>query len=161
MVKAELQLTAQAFPENPGLHFAPSPAIFSEKNDNDKKTLDGHGAFSYVDGCWALVAQLDRATGYEPVGREFESLRAHHSRAKAYEDKPHKPFFLSSSDHAGASLFSTVLRPLLPFLPILHTSKRHALPLYGTGRGSRPAAPSRERSSVCKTIMQPATRPFR
>ena len=27
----------------------------------------------------ALVAQLDRATGYEPVGREFESLQAHHT----------------------------------------------------------------------------------
>src|SRR5437763_5724901 len=26
----------------------------------------------------APVAQLDRATGYEPVGRVFESLRAHH-----------------------------------------------------------------------------------
>ena len=26
----------------------------------------------------ALVAQLDRAPGYEPVGREFESLQAHH-----------------------------------------------------------------------------------
>ncbi len=26
----------------------------------------------------APVAQLDRATGYEPVGRAFESLRAHH-----------------------------------------------------------------------------------
>ena len=26
----------------------------------------------------ALVAQLDRASGYEPEGREFESLRAHH-----------------------------------------------------------------------------------
>jgi hypothetical protein len=25
------------------------------------------------------VAQLDRANGYEPLGREFESLRAHHS----------------------------------------------------------------------------------
>ncbi len=33
----------------------------------------------------ALVAQLDRATGYEPVGREFESLRAHHKKIKAYE----------------------------------------------------------------------------
>ena len=78
MVKAELQLTAQAFPKNPELHFAPYPAIFSEKNDNDKKTLDGYGSFPYVGRCWALVAQLDRATGYEPVGREFESLRAHH-----------------------------------------------------------------------------------
>ena len=27
----------------------------------------------------APVAQLDRAPGYEPGGREFESLRAHHS----------------------------------------------------------------------------------
>lgn len=26
----------------------------------------------------ALVAQLDRASGYEPEGREFESLRARH-----------------------------------------------------------------------------------
>ena len=26
----------------------------------------------------APVAQMDRATGYEPVGRAFESLRAHH-----------------------------------------------------------------------------------
>jgi hypothetical protein len=28
----------------------------------------------------ARVAQLDRASGYEPEGREFESLRAHHSK---------------------------------------------------------------------------------
>jgi hypothetical protein len=27
---------------------------------------------------YAPVAQLDRAPGYEPGGREFESLRAHH-----------------------------------------------------------------------------------
>ena len=27
----------------------------------------------------APVAQLDRASGYEPEGREFESLRARHS----------------------------------------------------------------------------------
>ena len=26
----------------------------------------------------ALVAQLDRAFGYEPKGRRFESFRAHH-----------------------------------------------------------------------------------
>ena len=26
----------------------------------------------------ALLAQLDRVTGYEPVGRGFESLAAHH-----------------------------------------------------------------------------------
>ena len=29
----------------------------------------------------APVAQLDRASGYEPEGRVFESLRAHHLRA--------------------------------------------------------------------------------
>jgi hypothetical protein len=29
----------------------------------------------------ARVAQLDRASGYEPEGREFESLRAHHLQA--------------------------------------------------------------------------------
>ena len=29
---------------------------------------------------YALVAQLDRVTGYEPVGRGFESLPAHHKR---------------------------------------------------------------------------------
>ena len=27
---------------------------------------------------YAPVAQLDRVTGYEPVGRGFESLPAHH-----------------------------------------------------------------------------------
>jgi hypothetical protein len=27
----------------------------------------------------APVAQLDRASGYEPEGREFESPRAHHT----------------------------------------------------------------------------------
>ena len=33
----------------------------------------------------APVAQLDRATDYESVGREFESLRAHHEHLSAYE----------------------------------------------------------------------------
>ena len=31
----------------------------------------------------APLAQLDRASGYEPEGREFESLRAHHSSVLA------------------------------------------------------------------------------
>ena len=31
-----------------------------------------------------LVAQLDRVTGYEPVGRGFESLSAHHEKAIAF-----------------------------------------------------------------------------
>jgi hypothetical protein len=37
---------------------------------------------------YAPVAQLDRAPGYEPGGREFESLRAHHTcsfQSKTYE----------------------------------------------------------------------------
>ena len=36
----------------------------------------------------APVAQLDRAFGYEPKGREFESLRAHHplnSRSASFD----------------------------------------------------------------------------
>src|SRR5262245_15062362 len=31
----------------------------------------------------APVAQLDRASGYEPEGREFESLRAYHGRGSS------------------------------------------------------------------------------
>jgi hypothetical protein len=38
----------------------------------------------------APVAQLDRASGYEPEGREFESLRARHSS---------RGFFLMISNH--------------------------------------------------------------
>ena len=34
--------------------------------------------FIRSDECNALVAQLDRAFGYEPKGQGFESLRAHH-----------------------------------------------------------------------------------
>ena len=34
--------------------------------------------FACVLATIAPVAQLDRASGYEPGGREFESLRAHH-----------------------------------------------------------------------------------
>ena len=31
------------------------------------------------ENCFALIAQLDRVTGYEPVGRGFESLSARQS----------------------------------------------------------------------------------
>jgi hypothetical protein len=37
---------------------------------------------SHVAASVAPLAQLDRAFGYEPKGREFESLRAHHSSEK-------------------------------------------------------------------------------
>ena len=39
----------------------------------------------------APVAQLDRASGYEPEGREFESLRAHHLfpiKMHVFEESP-------------------------------------------------------------------------
>ena len=36
----------------------------------------------------APLAQLDRASGYEPEGREFESLRAHHSYQIVAADFP-------------------------------------------------------------------------
>ena len=35
----------------------------------------------------APVAQLDRATGYEPVGRRFDSFRAHHKIKDLHEAK--------------------------------------------------------------------------
>ncbi len=35
----------------------------------------------------APVAQLDRAFGFEPKGREFESLRAHHFTANLSQPK--------------------------------------------------------------------------
>src|SRR5579863_8420560 len=42
---------------------------------------------------FAPVAQLDRAPGYEPGGREFESLRAHHiSRTHAAHFSTTVPF---------------------------------------------------------------------
>ena len=37
--------------------------------------------------CTAPVAQLDRATGYEPVGRAFESLRVRHTNKKALVER--------------------------------------------------------------------------
>src|SRR5713226_9886095 len=42
--------------------------------------------------CIAPLAQLDRASGYEPEGREFESLRARHSPAFALSQMTSKGF---------------------------------------------------------------------
>ena len=41
--------------------------------------FDQNGNFRYNRKHSAPLAQLDRASGYEPEGREFESLRARHS----------------------------------------------------------------------------------
>jgi hypothetical protein len=43
----------------------------------------------------APVAQLDRASGYEPEGRQFESVRAHHEingLGKSAGKTFHQPF---------------------------------------------------------------------
>ena len=41
-----------------------------------------------VQHIYALVAQLDRVTGYEPVGRGFESLLAHQSFSILTKENP-------------------------------------------------------------------------
>src|SRR5437762_13302257 len=59
----------------------------------------------------APVAQLDRASGYEPEGREFESPRAHHSTHKlrftssAFSIPPIHRQFLSVLRASGGFLF--------------------------------------------------------
>ena len=55
-----------------------------ERLDKDRKKIKNpelDREFELLERCKkrnAPVAQLDRASGYEPEGREFESLRAHH-----------------------------------------------------------------------------------
>ena len=53
----------------------------------------------------APLAQLDRASGYEPEGREFESLRAHHSFLALAEKFPTS---LLDAPGATGSLAATV-----------------------------------------------------
>ena len=59
----------------------PAASLFSDKRSSPQR-LDppapiGYPELAAVRQC-APVAQLDRATGYEPVGRRFDSFRAHH-----------------------------------------------------------------------------------
>ena len=56
-------------------------AAFAQKMIFCAKVFDRTGRLLYIAFHNALVAQLDRATGYEPVGQEFESLRAHHANS--------------------------------------------------------------------------------
>src|ERR1700733_8464081 len=44
----------------------------------EESSLDKDEPPACYNGVRAPVAQLDRASGYEPEGRVFESLRAHH-----------------------------------------------------------------------------------
>jgi hypothetical protein len=56
----------------------------------------------------APVAQLDRASGFEPEGREFESLRARHSNPHSDWDlssNANRPFFRFSTSHRYHWLF--------------------------------------------------------
>ena len=78
-----------------GVGFARKPPRWLKAGDEVRVQVEGHRrtgqsggdgsvAARIVRGCsvcvnlCAPVAQLDRAAGFEPVGREFESLRAHH-----------------------------------------------------------------------------------
>ena len=62
----------------------PLSAEEGEKEESGAKIPSDGQSFSFgiriVKLIRGPVAQLDRANGYEPLGREFESLRAHHTR---------------------------------------------------------------------------------
>ena len=62
----------------------PLSAEEGEKEESGAKIRSNGQSFSFgiriVKLIRGPVAQLDRANGYEPLGREFESLRAHHTR---------------------------------------------------------------------------------
>src|ERR1022692_2371294 len=60
----------------------------------------------------APLAQLDRASGYEPEGREFESLRAHHSSFLNSFLRAPSVFF-----RAGAVI--PALRAAMPAMPAI------------------------------------------
>ena len=51
------------------------------------------------------VAQLDRVTGYEPVGRGFESLLAHQSFSMLTEENPQR----IKCGLSSASIFESIL----------------------------------------------------
>ena len=69
----------------------------------------------------APVAQLDRASGYEPEGREFESLRAHHFPIKNEERARFNLEFVSAlfvtlHDGLGFRLSYLYRKPRIPHL---------------------------------------------
>ena len=70
-----------------GLEIAEELPLIAAPRDTGTRcvTVDCAGVETLIICVWfrmespcAPVAQLDRATDYESVGREFESLRAHH-----------------------------------------------------------------------------------
>ena len=58
--------------------------FFKKHKNNFKKRLTKHPAHDKIhhvpNGTYALVAQLDRVTDYESVGRGFESLPSHQEK---------------------------------------------------------------------------------
>src|SRR5258707_1057528 len=64
----------------------------------------------------APVAQLDRASGYEPEGREFESLRAHHYFRHVFRLRPaigiHSNFQFQAAKLASVSASTTTPRSI-------------------------------------------------
>ena len=63
--------------------FQKARALFlCEKNKTKKQlTIPCFGVNIFKQYANALIAQLDRVTGYEPVGRGFESLSARHGKS--------------------------------------------------------------------------------
>ncbi len=55
-----------------------------------------------------MLAQLDRVTGYEPVGRGFESLTAHQKETTIYRMIDCRFFLFSSLFSILFSLFSHI-----------------------------------------------------
>jgi hypothetical protein len=64
----------------------------------------------------APLAQLDRASGYEPEGREFESLRAHHSLSITCRESPNLSFGSIGSNIEIKPRFACSQTPILKFL---------------------------------------------
>jgi hypothetical protein len=62
-----------------------STAVYNRAPDNQPK---------WHINSYAPVAQLDRVGGFEPLGREFESLRVHQRMKKGTTAKAAVPFFI-------------------------------------------------------------------
>ena len=71
----------------------------TQKDNALPQIRDGKPATRYNEN-HAPVAQLDRVSGYEPEGREFESLRARHATIKSH---PSVAFSLSSPSRRGSN----------------------------------------------------------
>ena len=99
----------------------------------------------------APLAQLDRASGYEPEGREFESLRAHHilfSKARAFDlvdiknsvglPRPSRGFAKGGNPERirNGSLSGRDKRPVGSIVPALVKSTRTPHPRFRNGRKS-------------------------